>query len=250
MPHPRHRRLMRKQIGGKVLQPQGLTAVGNGDQTNTTNLANLQNIALYSKGGWTPTFAAGSTGLLSNAVSNADTAWTQASYTGETANAGAVGITAASAHYMLGTATNTMTTLSGTANDPDKPTYGSVIVYTTDGPQASYVPYYLGGTATTGSILFGTKLTGSETNVQFTYFGKAVNGDKLRVAGASNRTPFVKVGGGFASITFDGNAVTSSFKIAKTDLALSGGFYLEYSSSVATSTTPVPGIVVVISASA
>lgn len=250
MPHPRHRRLKKNQIGAEVLQPAGLTNVAAGDATNATNVANLQNIALYAKDGITPVFTDGATTLLSDAVSNADGTWTAGSYTGETTNAATVGITNASAHYSFKTAiANSMTVLSG-ATDVLKTTVGSVIVYTTEQSRAKYVPYYLGGSATTSSIVFGTGLTGSENNVVFTYFGAGSNGDKLEARHPTTTALLTKLGGGNASVTFDGNSVTSSFALAKTTIATAGGFALTYSSSANTSTTPVTGLCVIISASA
>lgn len=249
MPHPRARRLMRRQIGAYVLQPAGLTKVANGDVTTPDNIANLQNIALYSKNGISPVFADGATGLLSDAVSNADGTWTAGSYTGETTNAAAVGITAASAHYSFKPAiSNSMTVLSGATNVL-KTTVGSAIIYSTEQSRAKYVPVYLGGSSTTSSIVFGTGLTGSETNLSFMYFGAGANGDKLQALNPSTLQPLSKVGGGVASVTFDGNSVTSSFAVAKTTIATAGGFSLVYSSSANTSTTPVTGLCVVISAS-
>ena len=56
MPHPRHRRLKKNQIGAEVLQPEGLTNVAAGDVLNTTAIQNLQNLALYQADGLTPTF--------------------------------------------------------------------------------------------------------------------------------------------------------------------------------------------------
>lgn len=251
MPHPRHRRLMRKQIGAYVLQPAGLTNVVSGDATTPDNIANLQNIALYSKNGISPVFAEGAIGLLPDAVSNADGTWTAGSYTGETTNAAAVGITNASAHYSFKPAiSNSMTVLSG-ATDVLKTTVGSVIVYSTEQSRAKYVPAYLGGSATTSSIVFGTGLTGStETNVSFRYFGAGANGDKFQVVNPSTFQPLSKLGGGVASVTFDGNSITSSFGITKTTINTAGGFALVYSSSANTSATPVTGLCVIISASA
>jgi hypothetical protein len=240
---------MRRQIGAYVLQPVGLTNVVSGDATTPSNIANLQNVALYSKAGILPTFAQGATGLLSDAVSNADGTWTAGSYTGETTNATTVGITSASRHYMFGAAiSNTELDLSS-SNQPFKDTVGSVIVYTCEGPQSKYVPAYLGGSATTSSIKFGTELTGSENNLVFRYFGAGANGDKLQAVNPTTRSPLTKLGGGVASVTFDGTATTSSFAIAKTTIATAGGYALIYSSSANTSITPVTGLCVVISAS-
>lgn len=250
MPHPRHRRLMRKQIGAYVLQPAGLRNVASGDAATADNIANLQNIALYSRNGISPVFADGAVGLLSDAVSNADGTWTAGSYTGETTNAAAVGLTAASAHYSFKPAiSNSMTVLSG-ATDVLKTTVGSVVIYSTEQSRAKYVPAYLGGSATTSSIVFGTGLTGSEINVSFRYFGAGANGDKLQAVNPSTFSPLSKLGGGVASVTFDGNSTTSSFAVAKTTIETAGGFALVYSSSANTSTTPVTGLCVIISASA
>lgn len=244
MPHPRARRLMRRQIGAYVLQPAGLTNVANGDATTSANITNLQNIALYSKNGISPVFAEGANGLLPDAVSNADGTWTAGSYTGETTNAATVGLTGTSTHYSFQpTISNTRTVLSG-ASDPLKTTVGSVVIYTTEQSRAKYVPVYLGGAATTSSILFGTGLTGSETNLVFRYFGAGANGDKLEIRKASDNTVFSG-----KEVTFDGNSTTGSIILGKAPIGVAGGYSLVYSSSAKTSTTPVTGLCVVISAS-
>jgi len=250
MPNPRQRRLMRRQIGAKVLEPAGLTNVEAGDRTSTSALSNLQNLALYSAGGISPVFANGDADLLSDASSNGDSLYTGVGLTGETTDATALGLTALSKHYFFPSAiSNSQTVLSGTSNDPLKTSVGSVIVYTYDQTKAKYVPYYLGGTATTGSIRFGTGLTGSETNVQFVFFGTGSSGDSIQVRKLSDNSLFTKVGGGNAEITSLENGVYTSFKIAKTSIATETGYLLAYSSSAKTSTTQAVGIACVISAS-
>jgi len=249
MANPRTRKVMRKQIGAYVLQPAGLTNVANGDRLTPDSIANLQNVAIYSKAGISPTFAQGATGLLSDATSNADGTWTAGSYTGETTNAATAGITSTSKHYMFGAAISNVQLDLSSSNQPFKSPVGSVIVYSCEGPQSKYVPFYLGGSTTTSSIKFGTELTGSETNLVFRYFGAGANGDKLQVLNPSALTPLSKVGGGVTSVTLDGNSTTGSFIVAKTTIASAGGYSLVYSSSANTSATPVTGLCVVISAS-
>lgn len=265
MPHPRARRLMRRQIGAYVLQPAGLTNVGNGDATNASRVANLQNIALYEKAGITPTFTAGSTTQLSDVLSNADTAWTKAGLTGETTNVGAfvssslsgnVGLSATAGHYYF-PAMGTMTTMLGNSA-PASP----FIIYSNEGPQASYVPYYLGGTAQTASFKLGPKITGSgsPTHIAIYVGGELAAGDQIRLLNtASSAVLDAKIATG-SDISFSAKISTSATASA-TELssalyrkvflvetgAVSTGMVVEFSSSAKTSTAPVAGVFVVVS---
>lgn len=267
MPHPRHRRLKKNQIGAEVLVPAGLTKVGNDDVLNTTAIANLQNIALYSRDGATPTFTAASTTLLSNAISNADTAYTKAGLTGETTNvgafvsssmSGAIGILSAAKHYYF-PFIGSQTILSGsTAVTP------SVIIYSNEGPQSSYVPYYLGGTTTTASIRFGAEITGANnpTHVSVYVGGELASGDQIRILKASDSTVLGSQFATGSNTTFSALVASSAtasatelssalyrkaFLIPTASIASVGGMIVEFSSSAKTSTTPVAGVFVAIS---
>jgi hypothetical protein len=261
---------MRRQIGAEVLQPQGLTNVAAGDVTNTTNIANLQNIALYSSQGVTPTFTAASTTLLSNAISNTDTAFTKAGLTGETTNAGvfvssslsgAIGIlnNGVTKHYYF-PFIGQQTVLSG-----NTAVTGPVIIYSNDGPQSSYVPYYLGGTNATASILFGANITGSSgnpTHVSVYVGGELASGDQIRILKASDGTAMGSKFATGSNTTFSALVASSTtasatelssalyrkvFLIPTGNIASVGGMIVEFSSSAKTSTTPVAGVFVAIS---
>lgn len=265
MPHPRHRRLKKNQIGAKVLQPAGLTNVGNGDVLTPDNIANLQNMALYAGNGLSPVFTAGQTGLLSDATSNADGAWTSAGLTGETTNAGAlnngvftkVGITAATPHYYF-PVIGSQTVLSGATS-----LTGAVMLYSIDGPLSNYVPYYQGGTATTASFKFGNAITGagnlSPTHVAVYIGGQLAENDKIRILGASTQT-VLNASGGFPSSITTNLAASASytelggasggkkvFFIPTSSIATAGGMIVEFSSSAKTSLTPRDGVWIAIS---
>ena len=83
-----HRKRKADLLRSEVLDPLGLTNLPTSEAGNTTNLNNVMNIAIYSQNGYSPTFTAASTTLLSDAISNADGAFTKAGLTGETTNAG------------------------------------------------------------------------------------------------------------------------------------------------------------------
>lgn len=268
MPHPRHRRLKKNQIGAEVLIPAGYTNVAAADVTSTTALANLQNIALYSRDGSTPTFAAGSTTLLSNAISNADNAFTIAGLTGETTNvgafvssslSGAIGIlggTNTKHYYFPFIGSQTILSASTAVTPP-------VIIYSNDGPQSSYVPYYLGGTTTTASIRFGAQITGANnpTHVSVYVGGELASGDQIRILKASDETVLgsqFATGSGTTFSTLIATSATASatqlssglyrkvFLIPTASIATAGGMIVEFSSSAKTSTTPVAGVFIAI----
>ena len=252
-----HKKRKAALIRSVVLTPaNSLTNVSEADRGSTTNQNNLMNVAIYSKAGNTPTFTQGKQALLSDAISNADGVFTAGGLTGgETSDATTLGLTANSRHYMFATPSNTTIDLSS-SNQPKASTDDSVIVYSCEGPQSSYVPYYLGGAAKTAKIRFGTELTASGlANISFTVFGKAPSGDKLQIVKADGTTLFAAAAGGTggnAEIVFDGNNfaynAASQIKVAKTAINGAGekGFNLVYSSSANTSTTLFPGIAVVI----
>jgi hypothetical protein len=146
---------MRRQIGAYTLQPAGLTKVANADVTNATNLSYLQQDSLYSFDGVTPTFAEGSTTLLSNAISNANSNWTLMGYAGETAAAAAGFMPTTTVHRYLNDAGDGQTVRSDST---------PVVLYSHDGPQGYFNQYYLRSAnqvVGTGSIRFVNTITGA-----------------------------------------------------------------------------------------
>jgi len=260
-----HRKRKAASLRLEVLTPAGLTNLPESERGNTTNLNNLMNISNYSKDGVTPTFTAGSTTLLSNTISNADSAWTYAGLTGETTNvgvfvatsmSGAVGILNSGTKHYYFPAMGTQTDYSSSNT-----VVGPVIIYSVDGPQSSYVPYYLGGTATTSSIKFGSQITGSGTNTQILVYvgGQLSTGDQIRLLNTAGTV----LGGKFAtgSNTSFSSLVANSATASAAELSsglyrkafailtasLTTGLVVEFSSSAKTSTTPVAGVFVAIS---
>ena len=187
-----HRKRKAAALRIEVLDPAGLTNLPASEAGNTTNLNNLINIATYSRDGVTPTFTSGYSTLLSDAISNSDSAWSIAGLTGETTNAGvfvatsmsgSVGIlSSGTKHYYFPAVGGTQTALSGATG-----VSGPVIIYSAEGPQASYVPFYLGGTAATASIRFGSQITGSGNHTQVLVYvgGQLASGDQVRLLNTS-----------------------------------------------------------------
>jgi hypothetical protein len=257
-----HRKRKAAALRIEVLNPAGLTNVSEADRGVTTNQNNLINIATYSRDGVTPTFTAASTTLLSDAVSNADGAWTKAGLTGETTNAGvfvatsmsgAVGIlSSGTKHYYFPAVGGVGTSLS---------VAGPAIVYSGEGPQASYVPYYLGGTTATGSIFFDSKITGSGTHTHVLVYvgGELASGDQIRLVTPLGAILNAKVATGsntsFSTVVTNGATASASElssalyrkAFAFQTSSVSSGFIVEFSSSAKTSTTPVAGVFVAIS---
>jgi len=261
-----HRKRKAAALRIDVLNPAGLTNVSEADRGNTTNQNNLMNISFYSRDGVVPTFTAASTTLLSDVVSNADSAWTKAGLTGETTNAGvfvatsmsgAVGIlSSGTKHYYFPAVGGTGTSLS--VNSP-------AIIYSGEGPQASYVPYYLGGASATASILFDSKITGSgsPTHVIVYVGGELQALDRIRIMKASdgslygNTVPFMTgantgTGSNQGSTIVSGSELSANlyrkaFFLSTGSVNSAQGFIVEFSSSAKTSTTPVAGVFVAIS---
>lgn len=264
-----------------VLNPAGLTNLPESERGNKTNLDNLMNISFYSRDGVEPTFTAGSTKLLTN--SNVDGAFSLAGLTGEVAAASAGGpgystaltgtffsssmsssigiFTTGTKHYYFPAFGQNAPLSGATAVNPP------VIIYTPDGPQAKYVPYYQGGSVATASITFGTEITGfkvSDTTHLVVYVGGQLsNGDQIRIVKPSDGTLF-------SSRFLVGSEVSSSHILAATTTAsaaqLSSNLYrkafliptssigdstkglrIEFCSLNRSSTTPVAGVFVVIS---
>lgn len=244
-----------------TLNPAGLTNQSTADIGNSTNQDNIVNIANYSGQGYVPSFSAGAAGLLSDAVSNADGAWTSAGLTGETTNAGAyvtssltaTGLTAAGKHYFFPAVGGTQTNLSS-SGAPNSP----IIIYTIDGPQSDYVPYYLGGTTATGSVKLGSAITGAGAPTHLVVYvgGQLTTGDQIRllnaagttVLSASGASPVFALGAALATASAAELVSNSGKKVMliPTGSVLSG-LIVEFSSSAKTSTTPVNGAFVVIS---
>lgn len=261
-----HRKRKAAAVRANVLTPAGYSNVNEADRGILANQNAIVNSAFYGNGGTSPTFTAASTALLSDAISNTDTAWTYAGLTGETTNAGVfasssmsgnVGIlTSGTKHYYFPAVGGTQTNLSG-ANGVS----GPVIIYSYDGPQSSYVPYYQGGTAQTASIKFGSQITGSgaHTHVLVYVGGQLATNDQIRLLSTAGTILTGKVSSGSqtTAMVLVTNGCTASaaelisynyrkaFAIATSSLTT--GLIVEFSSSAKTSTTPVAGVFVAVS---
>lgn len=266
-----HRKRKAALLRSVVLTPvNSLTNVSEADRGSTTNQNNLMNIAIYSKAGNSPTFTAASTTALSNATSNADGAFTKASLTGEKANAGTFVVTSMSGNIGIvdGSTKHYYFPFIGNQTDlsSSNPVSSPVIIYSNEGPQASYVPYYLGGNAQTSSILFGTQITGTGTPTHVVVYvgGELSSGDFVNITKANAQTTLF--GGRFltgsdtAASSLLGGQITSAsatdlssalyrkaFLVATSAIASAAGLCVQFSSSAKTSTTPVAGVFVVIS---
>jgi hypothetical protein len=270
-----HRKRKADLIRKYVLTPQGLTNVSEADRGAIANQNNLVNIAISSKGGFSPTFTNASTTLLSDAVSNAAGIFSKASLTGETTNVGL--FTTASMSGAIGLQNNALTTKhyyfpamgtqtdlsSSAANTPASP----VIIYSYNGPQADYVPYYLGGTLQTASMLFNISITGaaanSPTHVVVYVGGELAAGDSVNICKANaTTTPFgarviqgsqVSASNIIATSTtasatdLSANLYRKAFLIPTGSVASAQGICVQFSSSAKTITTPASGLFVVIS---
>lgn len=259
MPSPRKRRVERAQIGAKVLVPLGRTQVASGDIYNNSSLENLQNIALYGSGGISPVFSDGYSVVLSDAISNADGMWSYVSgdsgyATGETG----FGVVANTSHYYFPNySSNSLRTDLSSSNPP----YTGILIYGPDGPRSKYVPLYQGGAAVTASIKFGTgSVNGGDPPYDVLYFyflGSGSTGDRYEIRQASNGALFsvsgaspvfgITANGSTASIAeINQNNGKKIFQILTSSIKSAGGFFVVYSSSASTSTTPVPGTAVYI----
>lgn len=263
-----HRKRKAAALRIEVLNPAGLTNVSEADRGVELDQNNLMNIAFYSRDGVTPTFITGSTTQLSDAISNFDGAFTRAGLNGEVTNTGvflsssmssSIGITSVTKHYYF-PKISTVLDLSS-SNAPNSP----VIVYSADGPQSSYVPFYLGGTVATASIKFGTQITGagSQTHLVVYVGGQLESGDQIRVVKTSDSTPIncrVLTGSDISSSIVLNLASTASapelfsslfrkaFLIPTGNISdVTKGMTLEFCTLSKTSTTPSPGVFVAIS---
>jgi len=262
-----HRKRKAAAVYNNVLHPAGYTNVSEVDRGVAANQAALVNTALYGKAGTSPTFTAASATQLSDAVSNADGAWTYAGLSGEVTNvgaflssslSGAVGLSSAAKHYYFPLVGAVQTDCSK-SNAPVSP----VIIYSNDGPQSAYVPYYLGGTTATASIKFGAAITGAGTPSHLVVYvaGQMTSGDQIRLIKPSDASVFAsKVAtGSNTSFGPTGSVATASatdlssalyrkaFLIATGTINTAGGIIVEFSSSAKESHTPVAGVFVVLS---
>lgn len=265
-----HRKRKADALRIEVLNPIGLTNLPESERGNTTNLNNLMNIAFYSRDGAAPTFTAGSTTTLSDKISNADGAFTKAGLNGETTNAGAFVVSSMSG--AIGLLSNNVTTKHyyfpaiGSQTDlSSSGVTGPVIIYSPEGPQAGYVPYYFGGTTTTSSIKFGVQITGSGTPSHVVIYigGHLSANDVIEIRKASDNTIFggrvmtgsdtvigssLVVNGATASASDLSNALyRKAIFVPTSSFAAAQGMIIDLSSSAKTSTTPVAGVFVVVS---
>lgn len=257
-----HRKRKAAAVRLEVLNPAGLTNASEADRGILNRQNNLLNISIYSKDGVTPTFTNGSTTLLSDNISNGDNAFGLAGLTGETTNAGvfnsgslsgAIGIDSSTKHYYFPAVGSLGQSLS--VNPP-------LIIYSPEGPQAKYVPYYLGGTAATASFFFDSKITGSGTASHVAVYigGELSSNDQIRLLHATGAvldsrfatgsntsfSPVVGVNTATASAAqLSANLYRKAFLIPTG--ALSSGMIVEFSSSAKVSTAPVAGVFIAIS---
>ena len=244
MPHPRHRRLKKNQIGAIVLIPAGLTNVANGDTLSTTNISYLQNDALYSVDGVSPSFTEGSTDLLTDAVSNGDGLWTLMGYAGETTANTSGFFKSGTIHRYLPYAGATTTALTDST---------TVVIYSKDGPQSYFNQFYAPTTAQvngSGSLRFANQITGAagaQTKLRVWIAGGVPTGSV-----GSTVTVFTGSNGpqGTALLTFSASATplmqSASFTYDATTILT-----LRYSSSANTYNLNsfVPGVLVYITGS-
>jgi len=247
-----------------VLNPLNLSNSAGGD---LGNVGNQRSLSLYSSGGYAPTFTNASPTQLSNAVSNTDEVFTLAGLTGEVGNtgtfissslSGAIGLTATAKHYYFPRAGTVQSDYSS-SNAPNSP----IIIYTTDGPQSSYVPAYLGATAGTGAIVLGSQITGSgvPTHISVYVAGELQTGDQIRLLDFTGSVlpSLFATGSDTSFATLSSTSATASAAQLSAALyrkafliptgAVANGMIVEFSSAAKTSTTPVKGAFVVIASS-
>jgi hypothetical protein len=235
---------MRRQIGAYVLQPAGLTNVASADVTNATSINYLQQDALYSFDGVTPTFTEGSQTLLSDAISNSNSSWTLMGYGGETSAAAAGFIPSNVIHRYLGDAGDAQVTRTDST---------PVVLYSHDGPQGYMNQYYLRSANQvigTGSIRLGNQITGS--GIGFTKLRVWIAGAIPTGAVGSTLTVFTGANGpaGAPLLTFSAS-VTPLMQSASFTFDASTNITLRMSSSVNTYNLNsfVPGLLVYITGS-
>lgn len=152
-----HRKRKAAAVRLYTLNPIGETNVPEADRGITIDQNNLVNLAFFASGGYSPTFTQGEATRLSDAISNADGAWSGVGVNGASGVSGGettFGIPVTTKHYSM--------PVAGTAHVAYTGITSPVIVYSKDGPQASFSPYYItDGVVGTSSISFNTTITGA-----------------------------------------------------------------------------------------
>jgi len=155
-----HKKRKADAVRAYVLNPAGLTNVAEADRGVKIDQDNLVNLAFYASGGYSPTFTQGGDTRLSDAISNADGVWSVTGVNGASGVSGGettFGIATNTKHYSM--------PVPGTANAAYNGITSPAIVYSKDGPQASYAPYYISdGINGTASISFNNTITGAAGN--------------------------------------------------------------------------------------
>lgn len=199
-----------------TLNPAGVTNVPASEAGNTNNQNNLFNLGVYASGGYAPTFTQGQATTLSDAISNADGVWSGTGVNGASGVSGGettFGIPSTTKHYSM--------PVVGTANAAYAGITSPVIVYSKDGPQASYSPYYISdGVNGTASISFNTTITGAAGN-----FSKL----KIILAGAVNSSS-----AGSDSVSIFTGSATSTATLFNASLVLTSSTLIYMSASVNT----------------
>lgn len=285
MGNPRNRKVKRRLIGGKVLEPAGLTQVASGDETNATKNANLVDISLYStyavsgdrdtdSGKYGATVTNGETDLLTDAISDADgnfsnagaaveAPWSSSMNDGETTDLAnsAFGLV----HYSLPRIRGAETVISGT-NAIGATIGQTFIIYTPDGPQSDYVNYYLtssfddaaneqAANTGTGSIHFGIDVTGSANRMSLTYLNFYIAGNLYAASSGTPGTVYDRIGisssAGTVYFNGSGSYATGSHTVELGSIRAADGLGLKvfWSSSVDTVSTQHAGAFIYISAS-
>ncbi len=255
MPNPRQRRLMRRQIGVKVLQPAGLTNADSADIGVKTREENLLKLALWSSGGYSPLFTNGARSASIDFSKQQYGAYT--SWDNFVLASGLNGQFSGSAfdnvrHYSLASmAGGTISLDYSSSNQPTKTSDGGIVVYTANGIQASYNAKYLGGTSRTSTALFGNQLTGSQTHVQFSVIGQLPTNDVISIVSASSNTAFTGVDDLLNPVTASVTGSTSMVSyiyISTASINAAGGFKIVHRSQNNTSVN-YNGVFCIVSAS-
>jgi len=199
-----------------TLDPIVETNVPASEAGNTANQNNLFNLGVYASGGYAPTFTQGQATTLSDAISNADGVWSGAGVNGASGVSGGettFGIPSTTKHYSM--------PVVGTVNAAYTGITSPVILYSKDGPQASYSPYYISdGVNGTASISFNNTITGAVGNLQKL---------KIILAGAVNSSS-----AGSDSVRIYTGSATSTATPFATGLVLTSSTVIYMSASVNT----------------
>jgi hypothetical protein len=211
-----HRKRKAAAIRAYVLNPANLTNVPEADRGVKLDQDNLVNLAFYASGGYSPTFTQGSATRLSDAISNADGVWSGTGVNGASGVSGGettFGIASNTQHYSM--------PVVGTANAAYSSITSPVIIYSKDGPQALFSPYYItDGVVGTSSISFNTQITGAAGT-----FPKL----KIILAGQVNSSS-----AGSDSVSIFTGSVTSTATLFSNALVLTSSNLIYMSASVNT----------------